>query len=114
MQWPSTSWMVATWASCWPIFRCRPLSRACIAGVDKMYPRAAPDLDKPTTLVYMAMYDRASPYMLDIAVAVWNCRPTAEQAAVATVGALVPAQAAPLETPKQADITRLANETCKP
>ena len=46
-----------------------------VAGVDRMCQWAAPDLDQPTALAYLAMYEKAAPYVLDVAAGAWKPQP---------------------------------------
>ena len=46
-----------------------------VAGVDWMCQWATPDLDQPTALAYPAMFEKASPYVLDVAAAAWKPQP---------------------------------------
>ena len=64
-----------------------------VAGVDQMCQWAAPDLDQPTALAYLAMYEKAAPYVQDVAAAAWKPRP-AVAPNVAPAMALAPAGAA--------------------
>ena len=43
-----------------------------VAGVDRMCQWAAPDMDQPTALAHMAMYEKAEPYVLDVAAGAWK------------------------------------------
>ena len=38
-----------------------------VAGVDRMCQWATPDMDQATALAHMAMYEKAEPYVLDVA-----------------------------------------------
>ena len=45
-----------------------------VAGVDRMCRWAAPDMDQATALAHKAMYEKAEPYVLDVAARAWKRR----------------------------------------
>ena len=51
-----------------------------VAGVHRMCQWAAPDMDQATALAHMGMYEKAEPYVLDVAVGAWKRRTVQGQA----------------------------------
>ena len=88
-----------------------------VAGVDRMCQWAAPQLDQPTDLAYLARYEKAAPYVLDVAAGAWKPRPAVPPN---VTPAMAPALGGPpqqpprqhhppAETPEQEEILRLAD-----